>query len=206
MSRDDFGPELRRERERRGISLEALAETTKVSIELWEAMERNDFSRWPSGIFARAFVRDYAQAIGLDSDAVVNEFCRHFPNGDRRANRIVQGQAHLIGHRLEANDRELLPAGRERRRPRESAAPGPAFDVYAPRLAAAAVDIVCVSGVAVFATAVAGTGVLTGLGMASLVYFTAGTILLGTTPGGRIVAALRLRVPSLFTSRRTVSA
>ena len=76
MTPDDFGPSLRAERERLGISLDELAIATKVSVELWEGMERNDFSRWPSGIFARAFVRDYARAIGLDSDAVVNEFCR----------------------------------------------------------------------------------------------------------------------------------
>ena len=57
MSRDTFGPRLRMEREWRGITLDELAATTKVSVDLWEAMERNDFSRWPTGVFARAFVR-----------------------------------------------------------------------------------------------------------------------------------------------------
>ena len=207
MSRDDFGPELRREREQRGISLEALAAATKVSVELWEALERNDFSRWPAGIFARAFVRDYARAIGLDSDAVVNEFCRHFPVADRRAGRIVEGQAQLIGHQLGANERELLPAGRERRRPRQrDAAAAPAFDIYAPRVAAGTIDAVCVAGIALFSTTLFGTRLLVGVGVISLVYFTAGTIGLGSSPGVRLVEALRLRAPSLFTSRRTVSA
>ena len=66
---------------------------TRVGVDLWIGMEQNDFSRWPSGIFARAFIRDYARAVGLDADAVVNEFCRLFPNGDRRLGRIVQAQA-----------------------------------------------------------------------------------------------------------------
>ena len=66
--RETFGPRLRAERERRGISLDTIASVTKVGGDLWEGLERNDFSRWPSGIFARAFVRDYARAIGLDSD------------------------------------------------------------------------------------------------------------------------------------------
>ena len=65
--RDTFGPRLRAERERRGISIETIASVTKVGGDLWDGLERNDFSRWPSGIFARAFVRDYARAIGLDS-------------------------------------------------------------------------------------------------------------------------------------------
>ena len=80
--KDTFGPRLRAERERRGISIETIASVTKVGGDLWEGLERNDFSRWPSGIFARAFVRDYARAIALDADEVVDEFCRLFPVGD----------------------------------------------------------------------------------------------------------------------------
>jgi hypothetical protein len=202
MDREDFGPQLRRKRERRGISLDELAVTTKVSVELWEAMERNDFSRWPSGIFARAFVRDYARAIGLDSDAVVNEFCRHFTIGDRRARRIVKGQAALIGHELEANERELLPAGRERRRaPARQPAPSPAFELYGPRVAAAAIDVICVAGLALFGVSLVGSRLLPWVGGVSVIYFTAGSIGLGATPGNRVVEAIRLRAPSLFSSR-----
>lgn len=205
MERDDFGPELRRERERRGISLEELSVATKVSVELWEGMERNDFSRWPSGIFARAFVRDYARVIGLDTDAVVNEFCRHFPNGDRRASRIVKGQAALIGHALDVNERELLPAGRERRRPQRSAAPA-MYEVYLPRVATAIVDAACVLTVALFASSLIGGRWSVWLGVCALIYYPGAMIALGTTPGQRAVHALRLRAPSLFSSRRPVNA
>src|SRR6185295_8560881 len=96
--RDTFGPRLRRERERRGITLDTISTVTKVGVDLWEGLERNDFSRWPSGIFARAFMRDYAKAVGLDADEVVDEFCRLFPVGDRRVARIIKAQAELIGH------------------------------------------------------------------------------------------------------------
>src|SRR5579862_8639100 len=51
--RDAFGPRLRRERERRGISLETLALVTNVSVDLWMGLEKNDFSQWPGGVFAR---------------------------------------------------------------------------------------------------------------------------------------------------------
>jgi transcriptional regulator with XRE-family HTH domain len=202
MDREDFGPQLRRERERRGISLEELAVATKVSIELWAAMERNDFSRWPSGIFARAFVRDYARTIGLDSDAVVNQFCRHFTIGDRRARRIVQGQAALIGHELDANEREMLPAGGERRRARtREAVPSRAFDIYAPRLAAAAIDLVGVSAIVLCGVSMLGSRLLPWVGGVSVLYFTGATIAIGVTPGFRVVEAIRVRVPSLFSSR-----
>src|SRR6516225_7302385 len=87
--KDAFGPRLRRERERRGISLDHIAVITNVGVELWMGLERNDFSQWPGGLFARAFVRDYARAVGLDADEVVDDFCRLFSVGDRRANSLI---------------------------------------------------------------------------------------------------------------------
>jgi transcriptional regulator with XRE-family HTH domain len=82
--RDDFGPCLRRERERRGISLQDLASVTKISASLFAAMERNDFSRWPSGIFGRAFLRAYADAVGLDAEEIVGNYERLFAGETQR--------------------------------------------------------------------------------------------------------------------------
>jgi transcriptional regulator with XRE-family HTH domain len=114
--RDTFGPRLRRERERRGISLETLASRTKVSVELWQGFEANDFSRWPNGLFARAFVRDYAKAVGLDPDEIVDDFCRLFPYGDRRSVPVIQAQAEIIGHDTTVkDDPRLMPDGIDRR-------------------------------------------------------------------------------------------
>jgi hypothetical protein len=42
-------------------------------------LENNDLSRWPSGLFRRAFVRSYAEAIGLDPEEVCRRFVRLFP-------------------------------------------------------------------------------------------------------------------------------
>jgi transcriptional regulator with XRE-family HTH domain len=199
MARDDFGPQLRLEREWRGITLEELAATTKVSVELWEALERNDFSRWPSGVFARAFVRDYATAVGLDADAVVNDFCRYFPNGDRRTVRIVRQQAALIGHQLQADDAELLPAGLERRQAdRRAPQPSPMAVTYGPRIAAAAVDLACVSLISLGFTGAFGSGFLPTLGVSASLYFAVSTVVLGRSPGQRAIEAVRLRVPRAF--------
>ena len=122
--RDTFGPRLRRERERRGISLETIATLTNVSIELWQGFESNDLSRWPKGVFARAFVRDYAKAVGLDANEVVDDFCRLFPLGDRRVVPVIREQARLIGHEPVVQDE--IPGGVDRRGSRETAeAPAP---------------------------------------------------------------------------------
>ena len=75
-----FGARLRHERERRQITLRSIADTTKISRSLLEALERDDVSRWPTGIFRRAFVRAYAEAIGLNGDDIVREFAERFPD------------------------------------------------------------------------------------------------------------------------------
>jgi transcriptional regulator with XRE-family HTH domain len=76
---ESFGARLRERRERQHIVLTTIAEQTKIKASLLEALERDDVSQWPSGIFRRAFVRAYAHAIGLDPDLVVREFLELYP-------------------------------------------------------------------------------------------------------------------------------
>jgi len=80
MSDELLGRRLRSERERRRITLESIAANTKISVSLLKALERDDVSRWPSGIFRRSFVRSYAEAIGLDADEIVQEFLERHPD------------------------------------------------------------------------------------------------------------------------------
>src|SRR5215475_6747313 len=73
---------MRQQREDQQIALAKIAEQTKIKQSLLEALERDDVSHWPTGIFRRAFIRSYALAIGLDADAVVREFFEIFPEPD----------------------------------------------------------------------------------------------------------------------------
>ncbi len=198
--RDTFGPRLRAERERRGISLDTIASVTKVSADLWDGLERNDFSRWPSGIFARAFVRDYARAIGIDGDELVEEFCRLFPVGDRRASRLIQAQAELIGHQLTYSEPGAMPRHGDRRAPgREmSRDRGSSRAKYVPRALAAAVDASCTLGPSACVNYVLGTGFWSAAGVLSMLYFGMTTMMLGATPGSRVAEAVRQRMPSWF--------
>ncbi len=75
-----FGAKLRDARERRGVSLRQIANATKISVGALEALERNDISRLPGGIFSRAFVRSYAIEVGLDPETTIQEFIAQFPN------------------------------------------------------------------------------------------------------------------------------
>ncbi|MCC7416013.1 MAG: DUF4115 domain-containing protein [Acidobacteria bacterium] len=77
---DDFGGRLRDARERQGISLRQIANATKISVVALEALERNDVSRLPGGIFSRAFVRSYALEVGLEPEQTIREFLARFPH------------------------------------------------------------------------------------------------------------------------------
>jgi Helix-turn-helix domain len=77
---ESFGARLRHQRERQQIALTFIAEKTKIHLSLLEALERDDVSQWPTGIFRRSFVRDYARLIGLEPDPVVREFLELHPD------------------------------------------------------------------------------------------------------------------------------
>lgn len=101
---DSFVTRLRRHRERSRISLDDIATKTRIKRALLDALERNDLSEWPRGLYARAWVRAYAEAVGLDPADTVEEFCRLFPHGDRRAGTTLQAMAAIVAHASEYRD------------------------------------------------------------------------------------------------------
>jgi hypothetical protein len=70
---------MRQHREQQNVSLAAVADRTKIKASLLEALERDDISHWPPGIFRRAYIRAYAAAIGLDPDVVIRQFLEVYP-------------------------------------------------------------------------------------------------------------------------------
>jgi hypothetical protein len=75
-----LGARLRAHRERKQISLEAIAAETKIKPFMLEGLEHDDVSSWPEGIYRRAYVRSYAHAVGLDPQALVREFLEAHPD------------------------------------------------------------------------------------------------------------------------------
>ncbi len=76
---NSFGARLRHQRERRGLSVKEIADQTKIKASLLDGLERDDISQWPAGIFRRAYVRTYANAIGYDADTAIREFLECHP-------------------------------------------------------------------------------------------------------------------------------
>ncbi len=69
-----IGETLRKARELREIDLREISDATKISIRFLEAIEENRFEMLPGGVFNKGFIRAYANYIGLDSQAMVDNY------------------------------------------------------------------------------------------------------------------------------------
>lgn len=137
ISQDSFIARLRRHRERNGISLAQIGAETRINPELLEALERNDLSAWPRGVYARAWMRAYASAIGLDPIDTVDEFCRLFPQGDRRAGATLHEIAAIVGQPPEYRDEFSHATDRRQYTPQINVLPSPPWHVALTRPARA---------------------------------------------------------------------
>ncbi len=70
----NFGQRLKREREMRGVSLDEIAQATKIGTRSLRALEDEDFDRLPGGIFNKGFVRAYARFLGIDEEQAVADY------------------------------------------------------------------------------------------------------------------------------------
>jgi cytoskeleton protein RodZ len=69
-----FGEKLRREREKRSITLDQISQSTKIGTRMLQAIEEDKFNQLPGGIFNKGFVRAYARHLGLDEDQTVADY------------------------------------------------------------------------------------------------------------------------------------
>jgi hypothetical protein len=170
MSADEsFGRRLRRERERRQIPLSSISANTKISVALLEAVERDDVARWPAGIFRRAYIRAYAENIGLDAEEIVREFLQRFPDPTNTAQLALQPSAPASTLRLTlVDDGPPIVTG--------------VFRNWRVRLAAVACDAAVLAALTGAAYLASGVFWLP-LAIAMLCYYVGGVVLLGNTPG-----------------------
>ena len=188
--RQSFGPRLKAERERQGITLEQIAESTKIKASILAQLEQNDVSRWPKGIFRRAFFRDYAAAIGVAFEPTWAEFVQLFPDDSTSpapppAPTQPKGDVVLF----EGSGAGLrLTLDAERR----------ALVAFTPRqLLAALGDVAAVLTVAA-AAAWAGAPFWASFGVVAVIYHAAATTYLGRSVGswlmhGRVSTGVRYR-------------
>ena len=184
---DSFGARLRDERERRRISLASIAATTKIRASLFADLEADNVSRWPSGIFRRSFVRAYAEAVGLDADAVSREFAARFPDPADPSPAAAAAQAvpaAVAPPAPDAADTGLRLTFADSPTPFAS---GRLLARLRPRCAAVAWDAGMLLSAGLLLFVILGQFWLP-LGVTSLVYYLGSVLVLGNTPGVSLFA------------------
>jgi len=156
-----FGSKLRMQRERQGISLASIAESTKIKLSLLDGLERGDVSQWPRGLFRRAYLRDYAAAIGTPADPLIVEFTRLYPEDGPPVSPAV-----------------LAEATEPLRLSFPSAAEAGPLRPFEP-LSAALAELLLVAAIGLGIALVRGLDPLTTCGLVALVYYPAATVLTG---------------------------
>jgi transcriptional regulator with XRE-family HTH domain len=175
-----FGTRLRTQRERRGVSLAALADATKIKASLFDALERGDLSQWPKGLYRRSYLREYATAVGVPPEALLAEIDRLFPE---------DGEPKGAASHLELGEpmRLSFPTGSELATHRVTAS-----------VAGAALELAVVCALGVLIGAVTGLALSASCGLAALIYYPVATALTGRTLSSSRLRMLlgRLRKPA----------
>jgi cytoskeletal protein RodZ len=82
-------------RHNRGVTLEQIAESTKISIRSLEAIERGDFRKLPGGIYNTSYIRQYARAIDYDESELLAFYYKETGTGNttgvQNGNRVLNG-------------------------------------------------------------------------------------------------------------------
>lgn len=82
-----IGEQLKERRLEKGLTIDDIQNQTKIQARHIKAIERNDFSLIPGDFYVRAFIREYAQAVGLDVEELIKEHQTELPatvNDDTR--------------------------------------------------------------------------------------------------------------------------
>ncbi|MGC5324025.1 helix-turn-helix domain-containing protein [Brevibacillus sp. SYSU BS000544] len=102
----ELGQVLQRAREEKGISLDDVQRITKIQRRYLEAIERGHFHILPGHFYARAFIKSYAEAVGLDPNHILSHFQSDLPA------QPPQEQMERLRRRRVAASKEPLQAGR----------------------------------------------------------------------------------------------
>lgn len=76
----DLGQLLKKARLDKGISLEDLQETTKIRKKYLECIEVGNYDALPGNFYVRAFIKSYAEAVGLDPNEVLRLYRNDIPD------------------------------------------------------------------------------------------------------------------------------
>ncbi len=182
-----FGERLRRQREKQHVTLEQIAASTKVAASLFAGLEKGNCSRWPGGMYNRAFIRAYAAAVRLDPDEVAAEFAEYYNAVPEPATagrpEIASAPNPTPGFALRLK-LELDPEELRRRTAR--------------RAILAMGDVLLIAATAAILALASGLAYWPSLAVFSIVYHVSVRLLAGASPAERLLARKRISADAPF--------
>ena len=113
-----IGEQLRKAREAKGLSISDIEKATKIQSRYLEAIENNDFDKLPGDFYVRAFIRQYAQIVGLDGKELLSQYQGEVANEvsqkkvrPKKFMRKLMKKKQLQQSRLKLSRPESVPAG-----------------------------------------------------------------------------------------------
>ena len=85
-------------RRNRGLSLEQISQSTKISVRSLQAIEEGEFKKLPGGIYNTSYIRQYARAIEFDESEILSYY---------HSRTDVQAETPLINAEKRLNLRDL---------------------------------------------------------------------------------------------------
>ena len=182
----EFGRRLQGERELRGLTLQAIADRTKIPLSLLTALERGEIENWPCGLFGRAHIRAYAAAVGVSSELLMVEFLQLIGNVPASASAADEPDDDSGPRLALAEDR------------------GGRIKSIAIRVLASALDLCCIVTIATVSARILQTDLSLACALVSLIYSSLATMVLGQSVmlwclGGRVLPRTRRRTAELRT-------
>jgi cytoskeletal protein RodZ len=73
-------------RRRNGITLNQIADSTKISVFFLQAIETEQYGKLPGGVFTRSYIRQYAAAVGIPAKDLLDSYAEYEAEKERQAN------------------------------------------------------------------------------------------------------------------------
>ncbi len=90
LSLTELGLKLQQARQEKNISLDELQEVTKIQKRYLEAIENGEYEKLPGQFYARAFIKTYAEAVGLNPDELFESFPSDTPKSAEPVTETLQ--------------------------------------------------------------------------------------------------------------------
>lgn len=127
---DMFSPggTLRLAREKHKLTQADIAEATRIKVHIIDAIENNDFSQLSTPLYAKGFIKMYAERVGLDPEPLIRDYLTRHSHAVRPT---------LNAEQRVANNRAAVPIAPPRSAPSRGSAGVRRAEVSIPSVVAA---------------------------------------------------------------------